>query len=185
MEILNKEEFCTTALFSVLTNPICSHFLSCLFIYLTPVHPKRLLAPIGQLCMLSASVTPLPQSPSDTHLASLSLRLPLATPAPSHWPLLPLWRRLQAGSRHLREATHHSQLIMAIVLVWVLHFTLQCSWKGAFATPYLSPPNPKTLPLTLPHFPSLPLSGHRSPTDIFTSTPSSISHHQCSRCQPQ
>lgn len=179
MENSNKDEFCTTALFSIFTNPICSHFLSCLFIYLTLVHPKRLLAPTGRLCMLSASVTPLPQSPSDTHLTSLPLCLPLATPAPSHGLLLPPWRRVQVGSGHLREVTHHSQLIMAIVLVWVLHFTVQCSWKGAFATPYLSPPNPKTLPLTLPHFPSLPLSGHRSPADIFTSAPSSISHLQC------
>lgn len=82
MENSNKDEFCTTALFSIFTNPICSHFLSCLFIYLTLVHPKRLLAPTGRLCMLSASVTPLPQSPSDTHLTSLSLCLPLAIPLP-------------------------------------------------------------------------------------------------------
>lgn len=65
-----KKEFCTTALFSILTNPVCSHFLSCLFIYLTLVHFKRLLAPTGQRCVLSA--TPSPQSPSETHIASRS-----------------------------------------------------------------------------------------------------------------
>lgn len=102
------------------------HFLSRLFIYLTLVHLKRLLAPTGRLCVLSASVTPPPQSPVK-HTSPLALRLPAATPALSHGPLLPLWRRRQAGRGHFRDATHHSQWIMAIVLVWVLHFTVQCS----------------------------------------------------------
>lgn len=70
-------------------------------------------------------------SPKKPHYSLLALCLP-ATPASSHGPLLPLWRRAggeggQASKGCLRGATHHSQLIMAIVLVWVLHFTVQCS----------------------------------------------------------
>lgn len=75
---------------------------------------KWIVTHTSSLCM-SSSVTP-------------ALFIPLSL-------FLLLFQRVQAGSGRLRAASHHSQLITVIVLLQVLHFTGQCSWKSTFATP--------------------------------------------------
>lgn len=61
-------------------------------------------------------------------------------------------------------------------LRWVLYFTVQCSWKGVFATPTCHPSS--TLKYThLTQYLSFPDQWTRA--GIFTSAPSSISHLWC------
>lgn len=135
---------------------------------------------------LSASVTPPTQSLSETHLTSCcssssshscSLPRPFITSVAAEAG----WQRAFTR-RHSPQPIDHGHCFGLGPPFYSSVFMKRCICHPLSVTsqPQNSPSHFTSLSL-LPSLPSLPLSLYRlrSPADIFTSTPSSISHFQC------